>query len=127
MTLVVGLWQPRVVGEEQHLPAHLPGLKLKTGHIFYDRFLHAGAQQDDNGGVREADGELQGHPGRAAAEANQADVLCRVKHRLVGFNSLLSKTETCNVNFAGPTSVSSSVSCANQVESLTRRTRLAST
>ena len=76
MILVVGLWQPRVVGEEQHLPAHLPGLKLKTGHIFYDRFLHAGAQQDDNGGVREADGELQGHPGRAAAEANQTDVLC---------------------------------------------------
>ena len=24
------MWQPRVVGEEQHLPAHLPGLKLKT-------------------------------------------------------------------------------------------------
>ena len=38
MNLVVGLWQPRVVGKEQHLPAHLPGLKLKTSH-FFDQFL----------------------------------------------------------------------------------------
>ena len=48
----------------------------------------AGSQQDDDGGVREADGELQGHPGGAATEANQADVLCRVKHRLVGLKSV---------------------------------------
>ena len=58
----------------------------KSSNCVQPLVVVAGSQQDDDGGVREADGELQGHPGRAATEANQADVLCRVKHRLVGFN-----------------------------------------
>ena len=39
----------------------------------------------------------------------------------------MSNTETFSMTFAGPTSVSLSASCANQVESSTRRTRSAST
>ena len=72
----VGVWQPRAMGEKQHLPAHLPGLSPNHPWLCCLRTnCCAGAQPDDDGGVREADGELQGRARRAAAEADKADVL----------------------------------------------------
>ena len=39
--LVAGVWQPRVVGEEQYLPAHLPGLKTPNQPLLETRFLRS--------------------------------------------------------------------------------------
>ena len=85
------------MGEKQHLPAHLPGLSPNQHHIHHIQNIHhiyqvchpitlgsvvyeqtgahTGAQPDDDGGVRSADGELQGRARRAAAEADKADIL----------------------------------------------------
>ena len=57
-------------------PPHLPGLSPNHPWLCCLRTNWcAGAQPDDDGGVRSADGELQGRARRAAAEADKADVL----------------------------------------------------